>query len=95
MKINWLKLHDTLKINPKIKNYQNHKNPSQALHEESKKSLGKWRSLAKSTRGNEQQIGPCGFLYPFPEKGFDNSWIFMIKDNLENISLDILFDVFK
>jgi len=38
IKINF---HDTLKINPRIGNYQNHKNPSQALHEEGKKSLKK------------------------------------------------------
>jgi len=42
-----------LKINPRIRNYQNHKNPSQALHEGDKKSLKKWRSLAKPRR--EQQ----------------------------------------
>jgi len=55
VEINWLKLHDTLKINSRIENYQNHKNSSQALHEEGKKSLKKWRSLAKSIRGNKQQ----------------------------------------
>jgi len=33
----------------------NHKNPSQALHEDDKKSMKKWRNLAKSRRGNEQQ----------------------------------------
>jgi len=38
MEINWLKFHDTLKINPRIRNYQNHKNQSQALHEEDKKA---------------------------------------------------------
>jgi len=38
---NCLKLHDTLKINPRIGNYQNHKNPSQAFHEDGKKSLKK------------------------------------------------------
>jgi len=41
MEINFLKLHDTLKINPKIRNYQKHKNLSQALHEDNKKSLKK------------------------------------------------------
>jgi len=41
MKMNCLKLHDTLKINQRIGNYQNHKNPSQALHEDDKKSLKK------------------------------------------------------
>jgi len=39
VEINLLKLHDTLKINPRIENYQNQKNPSQALHEEGKKNL--------------------------------------------------------
>jgi len=41
VEINCLKLHDTLKINPRIGNYQNHKNPSQAIHEDGKKSLKK------------------------------------------------------
>jgi len=41
VEINWLKLHGTLKINPRIGNYQNHKNPSQALHEDGKKNLKK------------------------------------------------------
>jgi len=39
--INCLKLHDTLKINPRIRNYQNHKNPSQTLHDDGKKSMKK------------------------------------------------------
>jgi len=39
VEINCLKLHDTLKINPRIGNYQNHKNPSQPSHEDDKKSL--------------------------------------------------------
>ena len=67
VKINCLKLHDTLKINPIIKNYQNHKNPSQALHEDGKKSLKKWRSLAKPRR-EQQKIGPCGFLYLYDRR---------------------------
>jgi len=41
VEINCLKLHDTLKINPSIRNYQNHKSPSQALHGDGKKSLKK------------------------------------------------------
>ena len=41
VEINCLKLHDTLKLNPRIRNYQNHKNSSQALHEDDKKSLKK------------------------------------------------------
>jgi len=41
MKINSLKFYNTLKINPRIENYKDHKNPSQALHEEGKKSLKK------------------------------------------------------
>jgi len=51
-----------LKINPRIRNYQKHKNSGQALHEDGKKSLKKWRSLAKPRR-EERKIGPCGFLY--------------------------------
>jgi len=39
----------------RIENYQNHKNPTQALHEEGRKSLKKWKSLAKSRRRNKQQ----------------------------------------
>jgi len=38
VEINWLKFHDALKINPRIENYQNHKNSSQALHEEARKA---------------------------------------------------------
>jgi len=41
VEINCSKLHDTLKINPRIGNYQNHKNLSQAFHEDDKKSLKK------------------------------------------------------
>jgi len=67
VKINWLKLHDTLKINPRIRNYQKHKNPSQALHEDGKKSLKKSRSLAKPRR-EERKIGPCGFLYLYDRR---------------------------
>jgi len=39
VEIYFLKLYDTLKINPRIRNYQNHKNQSQALCEDGKKSL--------------------------------------------------------
>jgi len=49
-----LKTSRHLKINPRIRNYQNHKNPSQTLHEDDKKSLKKWRSLVKPRRGNGQ-----------------------------------------
>jgi len=66
VEINWLKLHDTLKINPRIRNYQKHKNSSQALHEDGKKSLKKW-SLAKPRR-EERKIGPCGFLYLYDRR---------------------------
>ena len=66
MEINCLKLRDTLKINPNIGNYQNHKNSSQALHEDDKKSLKKWRSLAKPRR--ERKIGPCGFIYLYDRR---------------------------
>jgi len=45
-------LHDNKSKNRKL---QNHKNPSQALHEDGKKSLKKWRSLAKPRRGKVQQ----------------------------------------
>ena len=67
MEINWLKLHDTLKINQRIRNYQKHKNSGQALHEDDKKSLKKWRSLAKPRR-EERKIGPCGFLYLYDRR---------------------------
>ena len=67
MEINWLKLHDTLKINPRIRNYQKHKNPSQALNEDDKKSLKKLRSLAKPRR-EERKIGPCSFLYLYDKR---------------------------
>jgi len=67
LEINWLKLHDILKINPRIRNCQKHKNPNQALHEDSKKSLKEWRSLAKPRR-EEQKIGPCGFLYLYDRR---------------------------
>jgi len=67
VEINYLKLHDTFKINPRIRNYQNHENPSQALHEHDKKSLKKLRSLSKPRR-EEQKIGPCGFLYLYDRK---------------------------
>ena len=67
MEINCLKLHDTLKINPRIGNYQNHKNLSQAFHEDDKKSLKKWRSLAKPRR-EQQKIGPCDFLYLYDRR---------------------------
>ena len=65
--INWLKLHNTLKINPRIRNYQKHKNPSQALHEDDKKSLKKWGSLAKPRR-EERKIGPYDFLYLYDRR---------------------------
>ena len=67
VEINCSKLHDTLKINPRIGNYQNHKNPSQALHEDDKKNLKKWRSLAKPRR-EQQKIGPCDFLYLYDRR---------------------------
>ena len=67
VEINCLKLHDTLNINPRIRNYQNHKNPSQALHKDDKKILKKWKSLAK-TRREQQKIGPCGFLYLYDRR---------------------------
>ena len=67
MEINWLKLHDTLKINQRIRNYQKHKNSGQALHEDGKKNLKKWRSLAKPRR-EERKIGPCGFLYLYDRR---------------------------
>jgi len=67
LEINCLKLPDTLKINPIVRNYQNHKNSSQALHEDDKKSLKKWRSLAKPRR-EQQKIGPCGFLYLYDRR---------------------------
>jgi len=38
-----------------MEDYQNHKNPRQALHEEGKKSLKKWRNLVTLGRENEQQ----------------------------------------
>jgi len=66
VEINRLKLHGTLKINSRIRNYQNHKNPSQALHEDGKISLKKW-SLAKPRR-EQQKIGPCGFLYLYDRR---------------------------
>ena len=56
-----------LKINPRIRNYQNHKNPSQALHEDGNKSLKKWRSLARPRR-EQQKIGPCSFLYLYDRR---------------------------
>ena len=65
MEINCLKLRDTLKINPNIGNYQNHKNSSQ-LHEDDNKSLKIW-SLAKPRR-ERQKIGPCGFLYLYDRR---------------------------
>jgi len=69
-----------LKINPRIRNKQNHKNPNQALHEDDKKSLKKCRSLKKCNK----KIGPCVFLYLYDRRYFG-----------KNISLDILFDIFK
>jgi len=41
VEIHWLKLHDTLKINPRIENYQNHKKSSEALHEKKGEKLQK------------------------------------------------------
>ena len=70
VEINWLKLHDTLKINPRIRNYEKHKNPSQALHEDDKKSLKKWRSLAKNQEERKEKLDLAVFF------------IFMIEDNL-------------
>jgi len=55
VKINLLKLYNTLKIYPRIENYQNCKNSSQILHEEGNKSLKNWRSLPKPRRRNGQQ----------------------------------------
>jgi len=68
VEINWLKLHDTLKINPRIRNYQKHKNSGQTLHEDGKKNLKKWRSLAKPRREEQKKIGPCGFLYLYDRR---------------------------
>jgi len=49
----------------------NHKNPSQALHEDVKKSLKKWRSLAKPRRENEQQkLDLAVFSIFFQKKDF-------------------------
>ena len=66
VEINCLKLHDNLKINPRIRNYQNHKNPSQALHEDGKKSLKSevWLNQEESNK----KIGPCGFLYLYDRR---------------------------
>ena len=68
MEINCLKLHDTLKINPKIGNYQNYKNPSQAFHEDEKKSLKKVKKFGEAKK-REQATWTCGFLFLFPEEG--------------------------
>ena len=75
VEINCLKLHETLKINPRIGNYQNLKNPSQAFHEDSKKSLKKWRSLAKPRREQQKKLDLAVFF------------IFMIENNLGKIHL--------
>jgi len=37
------------------------------LHEDGKKRLKKWRSLAKPRR-EEQKIGSCGFLYLYDRR---------------------------
>jgi len=96
VEINWLNPHDTLKMNPRIENNQNHKKLSQALHEEGKKNKKKWRSLVKPMRGiKKQKLDLVVFSIFFKQKGFDNSKIFMIKDNLENIYLNILFNIFN
>jgi len=73
VEINWLNLHDTLKINLRIRNYEKHKNPSQALHEDGKKSLKKWRSLAKPRREEQKKLDLEVFF------------IFMIEDNLKRL----------
>ena len=80
VEINWLNLHDTLKINPRIRNYQKHKNSSQALHEDGKKSEEVWLNQEERNK----KIGPYGFLYLYDRRQFG-----------KNISLDILFDIFK
>ena len=54
------------------------------MHEDDKKSLKKWRSLAKPRREEQKKIGPCSFLYLYDRRKFG-----------KNISLDILFDIFK
>jgi len=52
-----------LKDNPRIENYQNHKNSSQALHDED-----------KPRRGNMQQKMDLAVFYIFFQKrDFDNS----------------------
>jgi len=75
VEINWLKLHDTLKINPRIRNYQKHKYSGQALHEDGKKNLKKWRSLVKPRREEQKKLDLAVFF------------IFMIEDNLGKIYL--------
>ena len=72
MELNWLKLHDALKINPRIENYQNHKNLGQALHEDDKKSLKTWKHevvwLSQDEETDKKKIGPYDFLYLYDKR---------------------------
>ena len=91
VKINCSKLHGTLKINPRIGNYQNHKNPSQAFHEDGKKSLKKWRSLAKNQEERKEKLDLAVFFIFMIEKDlvvikFDNAVVDAIKLILLNYS---------
>ena len=75
VEINWLKLHDTLKINPRIRNYQKHKNSGQALHEDGKKNLKSEEVWLNQEERNKKKFDLAVFF------------IFMIEDNLGKIYL--------
>ena len=57
------------KINPRIRNYQNHKNPSQALLKAVRKAWKSEEVWLSQEEGWATKIGPCGFLYVFSEGG--------------------------
>jgi len=56
VEINFLKLHRTLKIIPRIGNYQNHKNPSKTLHEDDKKSFKSEEVWLSQEEGTSNKI---------------------------------------
>jgi len=63
VEINWLKFHDTLRINPEIGNYQKIKNASQAYMKKARKTWKMEEVWLRQEEGMSNKNWTLRFLY--------------------------------